>query len=287
MEVTFATIVRRGDLVLTEALTYSGMKALASHLGFRIQGLPMDADGLRPDAFEDACRTGACALYTMPTFQNPTGTVMTQERRREIATIAARHDVTIVEDDSYGFYLDDAPPLVTVATGPSYYITSASKSIVPGARVGYLRVPEGMAARVKAAIFASTVMASPLTAELVSAWIQSGLADRVVGWKRRETATRHTLARRLLPTELIASHPASPHVFLSLPEPWRAPDFVAQARTRGVALNAAEEFVVGRAEAPHAVRVCLGMPTRQALEQGLKTLADMLTAPPEPSGLAV
>ena len=125
MEVTFATIARRGDLVLTEELTYSGMKALSNHLGFHVRGLPMDADGLRPDAFEDACRAGASALYTMPTLQNPTGTIMSEGRRREIASIAARHDVVIVEDDSYGsFVTNHAPPLASLASGPSYFISA-------------------------------------------------------------------------------------------------------------------------------------------------------------------
>ncbi len=289
MEVTFATIARRGDLVLTEELTYSGMKALSNHLGFHVRGLPMDADGLRPDAFEDACKAGASALYTMPTLQNPTGTIMSEGRRRDIAAIAARHDVAIVEDDSYGFYAtrDDAPPLASLASGPSYFISSVSKSIVPGVRIGYLRVPEGMGERINAAIFASTVMASPLTAELVGAWIGDGLGDRVVEWKCREIAARQTLARRLLPAELLAGDRTSPHLFLTLPAPWRAPDFVAQARARGVGITAAEEFVVGRAVAPHAVRICLGMPTRASLERGLSILADMLVAPPEPRGLAV
>jgi len=50
-----------GDVVLTEELTYTGMKALANHLGFHVRGLPMDADGIRPDAFEEACRSGATA----------------------------------------------------------------------------------------------------------------------------------------------------------------------------------------------------------------------------------
>jgi len=163
MEVTFATIARRGDLVLTEELTYSGMKALSNHLGFHVRGLPMDADGLRPDAVEDACRAGASALYTMPTLQNPTGTIMCEGRRREVAAIAARHDVAIVEDDRYGFYAtnSDVPPLASMASGPSYFISRVSKSLVPGVRIGYLLVPAGMGARVNAAIFASTVMASP------------------------------------------------------------------------------------------------------------------------------
>ena len=106
----FATLLRPGDLVLTESLTYAGMKALAELLHVRLQGLPMDAHGLRPDAFEDACRAGAAkALYCVPTLQNPTATVMPEARRREIAHIARAHGVLIVEDDVYGLLLDPAP----------------------------------------------------------------------------------------------------------------------------------------------------------------------------------
>ena len=160
MELTFATITRRGDLVLTEELTYSGMKALADHLGFHVRGLPMDADGLRPDAFEAACRSGASALYTMPTMQNPTGIIMSLARRQEIAALAERYGVAIVEDDSYGLYADATPTLASLAPQQSYFISSVSKSIVPGVRIGYLHVPDGMADRVNAAIFASTAMAA-------------------------------------------------------------------------------------------------------------------------------
>lgn len=287
MEVTFATITRRGDLVLTEELTYTGMKALAHHLGFHVRGLPMDADGLCPEAFEAACRSGASALYTLPTLQNPTGVIMPLSRRQKIASIAERYGVAIVEDDSYGLYAEHEPSLASLAPEQSYFITSVSKSLVPGVRLGYLHVPEGMADRVNAAIFASTVMASPLSAELVATWIETGLADRIVAWKRGEVAIRQAMARRLLPSDLLGGHPTSPHLFLTVPAPWRAPDFVAQARARGVRVSAGEEFVVGRAVAPHAVRICLGMPSRSGLERALLTLADLLGAPPEPRFLTV
>src|ERR687889_450442 len=134
MTVVFATLCRPGDTVLTESLTYPGMKNLANLLNLRLQGLPTDGEGLVPDAFEEACRRGAArVLYTIPTVQNPLGTVMTEGRRREIAAVAAAHEVAVVEDDVHSFMLPDPPPpLSSFAPENSYYIMSTSKSMAGG-----------------------------------------------------------------------------------------------------------------------------------------------------------
>src|SRR5262245_56565678 len=100
MAVVFATLTQSSDVVLAEALTYTGMKALAGTLGLRLLPVACDAQGLDPEAFEAACKRHAPkALYTMPTLQNPTGVVLPLERRRALAEIARRHGVAIVEDD--------------------------------------------------------------------------------------------------------------------------------------------------------------------------------------------
>lgn len=96
--------------------------------------------------------------------------------------------------------------------------------------------------------------------------------------------TRHNLgdqvARRILAGQSIHGHASSPHLFLRLPELWRAQDFAAHARLRGVAVNTAEEFAAGRVTAPQAVRICLGPPTdRAVLERALTVLAEILAQP--------
>src|SRR5947209_7662359 len=103
MHVVLATITRPGDTIATEAVTYAGIKAIAALSGLQLTGLPVDAEGLDPRAFADACRRGVKVLYTTPTLQNPTGTTMPDKRRREIARIAEEHGVAILEDDVYGF----------------------------------------------------------------------------------------------------------------------------------------------------------------------------------------
>jgi DNA-binding transcriptional MocR family regulator len=281
-----ASLARPGDLVLTEQVTYTGVKAIASLLHLQLRGLPMDAEGLIPEAFETACRDAAPrALYCMPTLQNPTGRTMPLGRRQAIVEIAARYGVALVEDDVYGFLSDRAlPPLAALDPAIAYYITSTSKSMAPGLRVGYVAAPESRVDRVAAVIRASTWLIAPLLPELASDWIERGEADAMVTWKREETAARHAAALRILGRWLPAQAPRSFHLWLPLPEPWRTDEFVSQARTRKVVVSPSEEFVVGRESAPHAVRVCLGATSSRArLEEGLGRLAELLEEGPEPS----
>ncbi len=290
MTITFASLAGPGDLVLTEALTYPGMKALASVLGLRVHGLPMDGEGILPDAFEAACaKSSPKALYCMPTVHNPTGTVMSQERREQVAAVARRHGVAIVEDDTYGYLCaEPPPPLASFAPELGYFLTGTSKNLTAGLRIGYLSAPAAGGAsaslleRLESNVAALTWMAAPLMAEIASRWIRSGQADAMLAWKRREAVARRKLYEGLLGDYPTASHPGSSHVWLPLPRPWRGEDFVDQARRRGVGVTAAETFAAGRAAAPHAVRICLGTPrTREEVEQGLAVLAEMLAGPPE------
>ncbi len=280
--VTLAALTRASDTVLTEALTYTGAKAVANHLQLRLEGLPVDGEGLIPDALDAACRAGARVLYCMPTIQNPIASLMSEGRRREVTELAKQHDLLIIEDDSYGFHVPASTPLAALVPERTYFIASASKSLAPGLRVAFLLAPDGMTKRLEAAVFATTVMAPPATAAMAAAWINEGLADRVVEWKRNEIDARQQIARRLFPERSIDGHASSPHLFVRLPEPWRAQDFAAHGRLRGVAVTMAEEFAAGRVTAPQAVRVCLGPPTdRAVLERALTVLAELLTQAPQ------
>jgi DNA-binding transcriptional MocR family regulator len=286
----FATLLRPGDLVLTESMTYAGMKALAELLHVRLQGLPMDAHGLRPDAFEDACRAGAAkALYCVPTLQNPTASVMPEARRREIAQIARAHGVLIVEDDVYGLLLDPAPaPITTFAPEISYYLTGTAKILAPGLRVGYLLAPPGEWGRLVSGVRATTWMAAPLMAEIAARWIADGTADEARRLKRVEATARQALAREVLGSYRVQAQPESFHLWLHLPEPWRSDSFAERARRRGVLVNASHMFLVGPGVAPAAVRVCLG-PARDLdhLERGLRALLRVLEEKPETAVMVV
>lgn len=286
MNVVFSTLTKPGDVVLTESLTYPGMKNLAHLLHLRLQGLAVDEHGIIPEAFERACRSGSArVLYTIPTIHNPLGIVMPEERRREIARIAEEHDISIVEDDVHCFMLERPPlPLAAFAPERSYYILTTSKSIAGGMRIGYLVAPARMVERLTTSLRSTVWMAAPLMAEIASEWIKDGTAERLVEQKRVEAEERQEIARRILQGLRFCAHPLSFHLWLELPEPWRSDEFIAQAKRRGVLVTPPEAFVPGREEAPHAVRVCLGAPRPRAqLETGLKILRELCRGTPKPT----
>jgi DNA-binding transcriptional MocR family regulator len=280
MTAVFSALVRPGDVVATEAVTYPGMRSLAGLLHLRLLGLPMDRDGLLPDAFERACRGGSVkALYAIPTLQNPTASVMPEARRREVARIADAHGVVVVEDDVHSHLLEDAPrPLACFAPERTVYLTGTAKTLAPGLRVGFVHAPRALVPRLAAAIRATTWMAPPLTAEIAATWIRDGTAEAIVRRRRKEAAARHKLAAEALSGFDFDSHPAAYHLWLHLPEQWRREAFADAARHRGVLVAPPTAFAVSRS-IPDAVRVCLGGPSdRQELARGLAAIAATLVS---------
>ena len=279
--IALASQASPGDTVLVEELTYAGLLEALRLLGLVPAPVAMDPDGLRPDALDRAAgRTGARLVAMQPVLHNPTGVSMPPARRRAIAEVAARRGLHVIEDDIYGFLAPETPPLVTEL--PAWtYVTSLSKSVVAGVRVGFCAVPRDAVSKAARAAFATTVAASPITTALAMSLIDDGTADRVVDWKRQQMRQRQLLTRRILPGLPATIHPASPHVWWPLPRPWRAAEFVAAARARGIVLGASEGFVGQPGATPRAVRLCLGPPpTEDRLRGALETLGALAASPP-------
>jgi DNA-binding transcriptional MocR family regulator len=279
LTVVLATLLEPGDLLLTESLTYSGLKAVAGLLHLRLRGLPIDAAGLRPEALEDAAREGgAKAVYLIPTLHNPTTAIMPEGRRREIAEVAERHGLVILEDDVHGLLPEERPrPIAAFAPERACFLTSTSKTLAPGLRIAYLLAPSFMVPRIEGSLRATTWAVAPLTAAVASTWIRDGTADAILRARRTEARFRQALVRERLAGAAIAAHPEAYYVWLQLPEPWRSDAFAAEARARGVVVTPSEVFAVGREAAPHAVRLCLGAARRrETLARGLDLVADLL-----------
>lgn len=289
LHAALAATVRPGEVVLTEALTYPGFKLIAGQLGFDLRGVPIDDDGLLPDALEAACRRWRPrALVTVPTIHNPTSAIMPEARRREIAEIARRHGLLVIEDNIYGFLAEELPTLLAdLAPERVIHIASLSKSMAPGLRVGYVQAPAELVPRIGAMLRGSVWMTSPLLAEIARLWIESGAGERLAARRQSDARERQALAARYFAGQRFVTRPTSFHLWLHLPEPWRAGDFLAEARGRGVLVTAPEPFTTGREQAPHAVRVCLSaVESIERLETALGILASLLAAPMGP-GLAV
>jgi DNA-binding transcriptional MocR family regulator len=277
MAVAVTAVVRPGDTLLVEELTYSGARLLAQQLGIKVRGVGMDAEGLKPEALESAIRsTRSRVLYCMPRLQNPTSAVMSDRRRRQIAAIAERHKLVVIEDDTYGFLSPEREPLAALLPERTIFITSLSKSLFPGLRLGCAVPPASLVEKITAAVWATMINTSPIGADIMSSWIEDGTAERIAEWKRHEVAARQQMARRLLQGERLQTIPSSPHIWLHLPVKWDADTFTAHARARGVVVNAAHEFTVADVQ-PRAVRLCVGTPrTRGGLEQALTRVVEAL-----------
>jgi len=288
MTVAFAAVAKPGDTVLVEELTYSGMKNLAQLHHFKVRGVSMDAEGLRPDALETACRaTRARVLYCMPRLQNPTSAVMSDKRRRQIAAIAEKYRLTVVEDDTYGFHQPQRATLLTLIPQRTVFVTGLSKSLFPGLRLGCVAAPPAILEKITFAIWATTIMPSPIGADLLCGWIEDGTAARIADWKRHETAARQAMARRILEGQRLQTNPSSPHVWMHMPAGQSPDSLLASARARGVVLNASSEFAATD-QPPRGVRICLGTPrTRAGLEIALTRVVQALADKPMASRAVV
>jgi DNA-binding transcriptional MocR family regulator len=285
LTVTLASLTGPGDLVLTEALTDHGTIGLAKILHLRLEGLALDHEGVRPDALEAACAGGAAKVLCLtPCLSNPTVALMGDERRRQIAAIARRFGIVIIENDVYGLLVPDGPPpLWSYLPERSCYLTSFTKITVSGLRTGYLVAPEAMIPRLRRSLRATSWMATPLVAELASRWIANGTADELLQWQRTQLAARHAVLDQVLRGFSYAGHPHSLHVWLPLTEGWRGEAFVSEARLKNVAVTPAEAFAVGPQPAPAAIRISVAATrTAEQLRHGLTILADLLRREPEP-----
>jgi DNA-binding transcriptional MocR family regulator len=279
-------LTQPGDVVATEHLTYPGVKNVARQLQLRLAGLPIDQEGLLPESFDKLCAArGVRILYTIPTLHNPTGALMSEDRRETIADIARRRNVTILEDDIYSFLVDGGPPpIAAFAPERSYVVTGLSKSIFPGLRVGCVLCVPGGAAAVAEMVRMSMLTVSPLMAGIGANWLDDGTADRIIEWKRSDIRWRWHMASGFFGLDTQGHFAA--HVWLPLPGTIQAGDFAARVRARGVVLAPSSGFAVDPETAPPAVRICLGVPsTRARLQQALEVVREVMQGRTAPAQL--
>lgn len=277
----FAALARAGDSILCEAATYPGIRTLADHAGYRLEGVAMDERGILPEALDRAAqRSGARVLALIPTLQNPTAITLDAGRRAEIVAIARHHDLMIVEDDPYRIYADaDCPPaFADLAPERTFLIAGLSKSIAPGLRLGFLLPPEGFADRERLILGIRALGYSPsaLGGLIFSQWMEDGAADHIADALVKEMRARTDLAQALLGDAITRPGAAqSPHVWLPMPL-LEAERLSARALRAGIAVTPPDAPVV-HPSAPSGIRLCLGaIRSRDKLESALRDLVRLM-----------
>lgn len=279
-----ATVVRPGQVVLTEALTDHGVIGLANVLGFTLRGVPTDAEGILPEALEAAC-AGAevTALVLIPTLGNPTSHLAGAERRRQIAAIVRKHRVFVIEDEVCKPLLDTPlPAIAQMVPELGFFATSFTKSVMTGLRTGYLIVPPQLSIRAASILRVTGWSGVPAMAEMATRWIASGAASELVAVQRAEIRARQEIVAATLGPFLDGSHPLSLSAWLRVPERWTEEALIRALAGRGVAVTASEPFVAGSERPGGRVRICIGgRHSHDRLRAALQTIrSTFLQLPP-------
>ncbi|MCJ2114060.1 PLP-dependent aminotransferase family protein [Methylobacterium sp. E-025] len=273
-----AALARPGDRIGCEPLTYPVVKGIAARLGIALVPLALDAEGIRPDAILQAHRAAPLSgLYLQPTLQNPLGLTMGAGRRSEIAAVLAQTGLVAIEDAVYSF-LSDAVPLAARAPGRTIVIDSLSKRVMPGLTVGLIASPPDWTDRLSASVRQGGWAATGFPLAAGTHWMGDGSAARLAVVKRADAVARQNLARDCLGDLSIGGDPCAYHLWLDLPETWRAEAYAAAALRQGIAITPASAFAIVPGHAPNAVRLALAAPPRDDLRRALTALRRLVDA---------
>jgi DNA-binding transcriptional MocR family regulator len=241
-----SVLLDTGDSVLVENPSYLAALQCFSFAGARLVPVPCDDEGLELDALPELiARHAPKFLYLVPTFQNPTGRTLPGERRRRLAEIAAEHGLWLIEDDPYGELRYDGEPLQPIAAYPGAHdrtitVSSLSKVLAPGLRIGWLRAPEALLrplaiAKQAADLHTSTVDQFAARASLQAVDIDEHITRLCAEYRLRRDALLDGLAAAL-PEGSTFNRPAGGmFVWARLPAGWDAAELLVAALRHDVA----------------------------------------------------
>ncbi|SXT91552.1 GntR family transcriptional regulator domain / Aspartate aminotransferase [Klebsiella pneumoniae] len=275
LAVTVMGLLRPGDVVAVDALTYSGFKALAALYHLELAAIPCRPEVPDLQALHTLCQQRRVrAVYTMPTLHNPLGWVLNTGQRQALADLARQHDLLIIEDAAYARLVSHPPPpVVSYAPERTVYVTGFSKNIATGLRVGVVISPPRYRPEIERAIRATTWNTPTLISSLICAWIEDGTVARFETQKRQDARQRQQVAREVLCGLPVVSHPDSYFVWLPLGEESRADRLANALMERRISVSTAEPFCVS-ATIPQALRIALGSVPFDSLRPALLSVRD-------------
>lgn len=270
LAVVMMTLLKPGDVIAADALTYPGFKTLAETLHLEVLPIPVTANGPDLSALDKLCRSRPVrAVYSMPTLHNPLGWVMDTAQRERLVAIARQHDLMIIEDAAYAFLAENPPPpVVEMAPERTVYVSGLSKNIATGFRVGFVAAPLHWVAGFERTVMATTWNTPGVMTAIATAWLDDGTVYQLEAQKRADAQARQTLAREVLTGLETVTHPSSYFIWLPLAEDARADQIAMALMREHVSVSPAEPFAI-TPHVPHAIRLALGSVDRDSLRQAL------------------
>ena len=276
-----------GDIVIVEVPSYLGAISLFREAGARLLGVPVDGEGMRIDVLERLLvRYRPQLIYTLPTFQNPSGQVMSAERRQALLSLAQHYQVPILEDDPYGeaYFGDPPPPPVKSLDrhGHTICLSTFSKILFPGIRIGWLVAPRPVVDRLALVKQHADLHSNTLAQWALGEFIRQGWLDEHLAMLRqvypRKCQAMLAALREHIPRGLRWNEPAGGfNLWCHLAGGLQSKDLLVEAGQRQVA------FVVG--EAFHAdggglgaFRLNYSYQSEQNIREGVRRLAEALGA---------
>ncbi len=274
-------LLRSGDEVVVEVPTYLGAIQTFRALGARVIGVPTDNEGIRVDLLETIlARRQPRFIYTLPTFQNPTGVVMSPERRRRLLLLARRYQIPILEDDPYSeiyFEGKEPQPLKAQDTqGNVLYLSTYSKILAPGLRVAWLAAPEPVIERLSL-----HKQVFDLNTNTLGQWIVTELLQRHLMDDHLAMLREHYQRKRDIMLQAIATHwppgvrvnrPAGGmQLWCRLPGDIRARTLLREAAHEQVAFLIGEPFHVDGG-GHHSFRLSFAAVEEHLIEEGIRRI---------------
>lgn len=276
--------------VLVEAPTYDRPLKILADAGAEIVALPMDDEGLDPDALEAELRRGPkpAFVYSIPTFQNPSGRTLSAERRTRIAELVREHEVLFLEDDPYGLirYEGTAQPSLFSLEGGTHvaYSSSFSKTVAPGVRVGYFIFPEAIGKEIEAIAVSNYISPVMLSQATVFEFVNRGRfepnLERVIGLLgARRDAMLEALEKEFAGSGAAWSHPEGGYfLWLDFPPGVDCAELLPRVESAGVTFVKGTDFFPPGGGGGNAARLAFSFVSIDEIYEGVASLA-ALAAP--------
>ncbi|HEY0736661.1 MAG TPA: PLP-dependent aminotransferase family protein [Herpetosiphonaceae bacterium] len=285
MDIVLRALLSPGDTILVEQPTYLGMIERMQVQGLKLVAVPIDEQGIRPDALETAItQHQPRLLYTIPTFHNPTGVCMTPERQEALLDIAQRYSLPVLEDDIYGPLSYDGPPPTPLkardTTGLVIYLTSFSKVLMPGIRLGLLSASSPLLEALVAVKRLSDMHSPQVTQRALAEYLARGhfaahLRTTKALYRERRDAMAASL-QRYFPSDATWTVPSGGLCFwVGLPPGLRSTDLYESALEHGVAFGPGQVFFPEQS-VQGFMRLAFAACPLEAIERGIQILGELL-----------